>query len=123
MRFKAKRCATLEAVRIWVNAERSGPARANKAGGKAINPSVSMSVKICALPGVPSSAQLVANAALLLLNLACHLLDNQIAAQAKAFLEAGGFSERLYRVCSERRTRGQTHCPKQTPRFYCIVTA
>jgi len=45
----------------------------------------------------------VANAALLLVNLACHLLDKQIAAQEKAFVEQGGFTERLYRVRSQRR--------------------
>jgi len=45
----------------------------------------------------------VANAALSLLNLACHLLDRQIEVQAKAFEEEGGFTERLYRVRSTRR--------------------
>jgi four helix bundle suffix protein len=46
---------------------------------------------------------LVANAALSLLNLACHLLDRQLAAQAKGFEREGGFTERLYRVRSQRR--------------------
>ena len=45
-----------------------------------------------------SSSALAANAALSLLNLACHLLDRQLAAQAKEFTERGGFTERLYRV-------------------------
>ena len=51
------------------------------------------------------SAELVANAALSLLNLARHLLDRQLAAQAAAFVEAGGFTERLYRVRSQRLRR------------------
>jgi len=52
-----------------------------------------------------SSPQLVANAALSLLNLACYLLDRQLAAQAAAFEKEGGFTERLYRVRTQRRTR------------------
>src|SRR5258708_38809627 len=44
-----------------------------------------------------SSAQLVANAALSLLNLSCYLLDRQLDAQAAAFEKEGGFTERLYR--------------------------
>lgn len=103
MRFKARRCATLEEVRDWVENERNGPTRTNtdtQGRGSASLPSVKRSVKVRARPG---SAHLVANAALSLLNLACHLLDKQIAAQERAFLEEGGFSERLYRVRSARR--------------------
>jgi four helix bundle suffix protein len=40
-----------------------------------------------------------------LLNLCCYLLDRQLAAQAAAFERDGGFTERLYRVRSERRER------------------
>jgi len=50
-----------------------------------------------------ASAQPVANAALSLLNLACYLLDRQLAAQAETFEREGGFTERLYRVRSARR--------------------
>ena len=52
-----------------------------------------------------SSAQLVANAALSLLNV-CYLLDRQLDSLKKAFVEEGGFTERLYRVRSQRRNRG-----------------
>jgi four helix bundle suffix protein len=54
---------------------------------------------------VPGSAELVANAALSLLNLACYLLDRQVEAQAVAFEKEGGFTERLYRVRSQRRNQ------------------
>jgi four helix bundle suffix protein len=47
----------------------------------------------------------VANAALALLNLCCHLLDRQLAAQAEAFETEGGFTERLYRVRHQRRRK------------------
>lgn len=50
-----------------------------------------------------SSSALAANAALSLLNLACHLLDRQLAAQAQEFTERGGFTERLYRIRSQAR--------------------
>jgi four helix bundle suffix protein len=45
---------------------------------------------------VPSSAELVANAALSLLNLCCHLRDRQLQSQEMAFRKEGGFTERLY---------------------------
>jgi len=111
MRFKAKRCATLEQVRAWAEEERGGHTRTDtdsQGRGKNGNPSVPASVEVPERPcaSVPSSAQLAANAALSLLNLACYLLDRQIATLEKNFVEEGGFTERLYRVRSERRTRG-----------------
>jgi four helix bundle suffix protein len=50
------------------------------------------------------SAELAANGALSLLNVCCYLLDRQLAAQASAFEREGGFTERLYRVRSEKRS-------------------
>jgi four helix bundle suffix protein len=52
---------------------------------------------------VPST--LAANAALLLLKLACHLLTPQLERQARDFEQQGGFTERLYRVCSAKRRK------------------
>ncbi|MFI5176241.1 MAG: four helix bundle suffix domain-containing protein [Terriglobia bacterium] len=40
----------------------------------------------------------------MLLAVACSLLDRQLAAQAKAFAAEGGFTERLYRLRSQRRS-------------------
>lgn len=51
-------------------------------------------------------AEISANGVLALLAVACSLLDRQIAAQEKAFMAEGGFTERLYRVRSARR-----NCP------------
>ena len=105
MRFKARRCATLEEVRVWVEQEQERartdkdahgrPERKPRAAG-------SVPVRESQCQSV-SSAQLVANAALSLLNLCCYLLDRQLKAQAAAFEKEGGFTERLYRVRSERR--------------------
>jgi four helix bundle suffix protein len=52
----------------------------------------------------PTYPQIVANAALVLLAVACSLLDRQLAAQAAAFETEGGFTERLYRVRSGKRS-------------------
>lgn len=48
--------------------------------------------------------QMVANAALSLLNVACYLLHRQLQAQARRFEEEGGFTERLYRMRSSTRS-------------------
>jgi four helix bundle suffix protein len=54
---------------------------------------------------VPSSAQLVANGALSLLNLCCYFLDQQLATLEKNFLEEGGFTEKLYRARIQSRRK------------------
>jgi four helix bundle suffix protein len=106
-RFKARRCATLEQVRAWVEEERK-LARTNtdehrlaQKGPVAIS-SVPVRESLCQSV---SSPQLVANAALSLLNLGCYLLDRQLEAQAASFTKEGGFTERLYRVRAQARTR------------------
>jgi four helix bundle suffix protein len=52
------------------------------------------------------SAVLAANGALSLLNLCTYLLERQLQAQAAAFEQDGGFTERLYRQRSQRRQTG-----------------
>jgi four helix bundle suffix protein len=106
-RFKKKRCSSVEDVRVWVEEERQrhtgehGLTRTNKDKKKS-----PLSVPIGDSPCQSvSSSVLVANAALSLLNLCCFLLDRQLAAQANAFENEGGFTERLYRVRNARRKR------------------
>ncbi|HNV00292.1 MAG TPA: four helix bundle suffix domain-containing protein [Verrucomicrobiota bacterium] len=99
MRFKARRCATLDEVRAWV-AEEVGKARTDSDGHKA-SKGVNVSERPCV--SVPKPEELVANAALSLLNLACYFLNRQLAAQAEAFEKEGGFTERLYRVRQQQR--------------------
>jgi four helix bundle suffix protein len=48
-------------------------------------------------------AMISANAALVLINVACGLLNRQITALAAEFEQKGGFSERMYRIRSNRR--------------------
>ncbi len=107
-RFKAKRCSTLDEVREWVNEERRlAQINADKSGRTQTNTDEAESAQSSDSPwaSVPSSV-FVANGALSLLNLTCHLLDRQLAAQAAAFEREGGFTERLYRVRQSRK-RGQ----------------
>jgi four helix bundle suffix protein len=47
--------------------------------------------------------EIAANGVLALLAVACSLLDRQITALEKNFVEEGGFTERLYRVRSQKR--------------------
>jgi len=51
------------------------------------------------------SAEVAANALLCVVNQACYLLDRQLASLDDAFLENGGFTERLYRMRMDRRGR------------------
>jgi four helix bundle suffix protein len=59
------------------------------------------------IPSMPSTkpcrAEIAANAALVLIGVACALLDRHVAAQARFFEEEGGFTERLYRVRQQKR--------------------
>jgi four helix bundle suffix protein len=50
--------------------------------------------------------EIAANGALALIAVACSLLSRQIAAQEQVFVDQGGFSERLHRMRSQRRSRG-----------------
>lgn len=127
-RFRARRCAKLDDVRQWVALEikemdeekeamdehglsRTGTDKMQSV--RAVPGSVPVSVRPCQSikstesikPTPPLSPEtLAANAALSLLNLVCHLLDRQLAAQAEAFLQEGGFTERLHRVRSRQRS-------------------
>ena len=57
-----------------------------------------------AISSMPSSyPALAANAALVLIGVACVLLDRQLAAQAATFEAEGGFTERLHRVRTNRK--------------------
>lgn len=107
--FKAKRCNTLDDLRIWVkeelgrtqtNTDPHGQTWTNRT--KSAGVPVRVSVRDSQCPSIAQAA-LVANAALSLLNLCCYLLDKQLMAQAAAFEKEGGFTERLYRVRSAKR--------------------
>lgn len=79
-----RRCANVECVAKWVE-QIHARSKAN---------------------GEPATyAELAANAALVLIGVARALLDRQKQAQARAFVEEGGFTERLYKVRSAARAK------------------
>lgn len=79
---------------------RSGPNNINigASGSQSPSPSSTQSRK-------STFPEIAANAALVLIAVACSLLDRQLASLAAAFEREGGFTERLYRV--RARARGQ----------------
>lgn len=85
-----RRCTDVECVAKWV---KEIHARSRSNGEKA------------------TYAELAANAALVLIGVARALLDRQRQAQARAFVEEGGFTERLYQVRSAARARAQNVGP------------
>lgn len=123
--FKARRCATVEQVRAWIedehgrgrtrNTDEHERARTDTDAHTQAEGCTQAESHVLAEVGSPSmsvcggrcqsvsSAALVANAALSLLNLCCYLLDRQISAQAQAFENEGGFTERLYRIRKQKR--------------------
>jgi four helix bundle suffix protein len=113
MRFRAKRCSTVKEVRLWVQEERQrateGKGTHTDPHGHSTDPHGQDTDNSDEDTGVVrtspcTSAQLVANAVLSLLNLCCYLLDRQLEAQAAAFMKEGGFTERLYRLRREKRS-------------------
>ena len=101
----AQRCATADAVAQWVQRQHNHPAitpRHQTQDGLSKESTKSIS----STKSTPSTfAELAANAALVLIAVACSLLDRQLAAQAAAFKREGGFTERLYRVRKNARGR------------------
>ncbi|NTU96609.1 MAG: four helix bundle protein [Chlorobiaceae bacterium] len=108
-RFRALQPKTLHEVQAWVAEERrmvtdeQGLSRTHTDRLETVCSSVPVRGYQCST--ILSSACLAANAALSLLNLACYLLDRQVAKLAADFENEGGFTERLYRVRTGRRNR------------------
>ena len=97
----ARRCATAEDVAAWVK-KQHGRNGLEGPDGQPKHSALSMpSIQ----PKKSTYPEIAANAALVLIGVACALLDRQVAAQAAAFTEEGGFTERLHRIRTERRKR------------------
>jgi four helix bundle suffix protein len=106
----SRRCTSAEEVADWVkeihDADRSyGPDGPDGSDGRSTRGAASIESMRSTHPTYP---EIAANAALVLIGVACALLDRQIKAQAAAFAEDGGFTERLHRVRSQRRRSGPT---------------
>ena len=85
----ARRCATGDAVADWVKDVHGRSGRDGRSGRSGQNRR-------------ETYAEIAANAAIVLINVACSLLDRQLAALAKAYVEKGGFTERMYRIRHQR---------------------
>lgn len=85
-----RRCATVDEVARWIREVHDGPRGHHGQDGQ--NGPSTLSTKS------PQSTykEIAANAALVLIAVACSLLDRQLAAQAEVFEKDGGFTERLY---------------------------
>jgi four helix bundle suffix protein len=96
----ARRCKTADDVAAWVK-------EVHESDG--LDRRLKRSTSIQSISSRKSTyAEIAANAAHVLIGVACTLLNRQIEAQAKAFLAEGGFTERLYRIRSERRRQNPT---------------
>lgn len=62
-------------------------------------------------------SEIAANGVLVLLGIACKLLDRQIAAQAKTFQEEGGFTERLFNSRKASRKMDNHGQKEWTPKW------
>ncbi|TWI73937.1 four helix bundle suffix protein [Desulfobotulus alkaliphilus] len=93
IRFKQIKPQSLDAFALWVQSERNTDIQ--RLTGRESQNSQG--------PGPLSSACLAANGALSLLNLTCYLLDRQVKRLADDFEKEGGFTERMYRIRTERR--------------------
>jgi four helix bundle suffix protein len=94
-----RRCTTADEVAAWVREEhvRGRGGLSGQSGQKQSSTTSTKSTQ-------STFPELAANAALVLLAVSCSLLDRQLAAQATAFETEGGFTERLYRVRSQKRS-------------------
>jgi four helix bundle suffix protein len=113
----AKRCTTADAVADWVKELRGCHGQNGRCGPSIKSTESTKSTASTRFTGSTGSTrstgstgstyrELAANAALVLIAVACSLLDRQIASLAAAFVEKGGFTERLYSVRTQRRGRG-----------------
>lgn len=97
----ARRCKSADELAAWV-AEVHG--RGDGRGGQDGLYGQETPKSIQSIASIKSTyPELAANAVLVLIGVTVSLLDRQLAAQAKAFEEQGGFTERLYRVRQANR--------------------
>ena len=98
----AARPATADDVAAWAQAVHGQDGQSGQHGRGKTETKSTASTKST----MSTFPEIAANGALALLAVACSLLDRQITTLEKNFVEEGGFTERLYRVRSERKMRG-----------------
>lgn len=105
-----QRCSSADDVADWV-VRAARTARTGGQGGQAGQRGRRVTGNAVSTKSTTSTVSTVyatysANAALTLLSVTCALLDRQVARLAADFEQAGGFSERLYRVRAAKRKCG-----------------
>ena len=120
-----RRCQTAEEVAEWVKElrDRGGALQHGQNGQdgrhgqnglsvEASEPSIQSIESIESIkpqaptePRVPQYSEIAANAALVLIGVACAMLDRQIRALAEAFIQEGGFTEKLYKTRQQHRNQ------------------
>jgi four helix bundle suffix protein len=110
----ARRCASADCVAQWVKQQSglgglSGPSGQEEKTEPLQQTKHALSTKSTqSTKSTPSTfAEISANAVLVLIAVACSLLDRQLASLAAAFEREGGFAERLYRVRTRARGAGR----------------
>jgi four helix bundle suffix protein len=102
-----RRPKTADDVADWVKKVRAGEfgGQDGQSGRSGQKPGELSTRSIPSTESIASYPEIAANGALVLIAVAGSLLDRQIAALEKAFVDEGGFTERLYRVRSAARRR------------------
>lgn len=105
-----RRCETADQVAAWVVAvaKRSEPCGQNGRGGHGTESSTQSTQSTQSTKSTLSTRiypELSANAVLVLLAVACSLLDRQVERLAIDFESEGGFTERLYRMRTAKRRK------------------
>ena len=99
----ARRPANADAVAQWAKDVRGGRSGLGGPSGQEKAPGASIRSTPSTMSTYP---EIAANGVLALIAVASSLLKRQLASLEKAFVAEGGFTERLYRVRSQRRNRG-----------------
>ena len=113
-----RRPATVAEVAAWAKAVHGGGGQSGRSGqggpggpsvggsssGSSTESTESIESTLSTPSTPPTYPEITANGALTLLAVATALLDRQIAAQANAFENEGGFTERLYRIRRNKRS-------------------
>jgi len=99
-----RRCQTADQVAAWVVevAKRCGPCGLHGQRGQATEASTESTKSTLSTKVYP---EISANAVLVLITVACSLLDRQVKRLAHDFENEGGFTERLYRVRTAKRRK------------------
>jgi four helix bundle suffix protein len=103
----ARRCTTADCVAEWAKEQHHGRSGLGGPSGQKQNTEATANLSTASTKSTLSTKstypEIVANGVLVLIAVACSLLDRQLASLADAFEREGGFTERLYRVRKNAR--------------------